>query len=645
MEPKRPNSQSPAGGHPSLIVYADDLGLCTSFNDGIRIAATRGHLACACIRVNGAAFEAAVDEVVPACPGLDVGLHLNIVEGRSTRRRIGKAERLCDADGRYRNGFVGLLRQSGNRQLLDEIETDYRDQIERALAALGGLRHINSHQHSHGIPAIFEIVCRLAKEYGIPFVRLPREKPYVIRSLAAHLHAWYAANLVKIALLNTMARINRRTAARIGVRTNDWFMGIGYTGYMDARTVRAGLAAIPRDAGVVEMLLHPCAIGGAPDEVFLDAQVRDYVIQPARCAELRTLCDDALFAGIRADGWRLTRYRELAGDMPPRRDIAAEPLTGDRQGLAMNEAISIASGSAGSDVERSMSIARKTADLSSDLGAGNVAAEGRSSSTPRPPLRALVILDETPFHHPTYLARLFNECEHLDVVACAIVQLPHGGPLQRYMVRQWQRMGLAQFGRLGFKSVAMRAIGRLPQWIRGEREGSVRGVCRRYDIPYRIVSDVNAAPFLDYARSFEPDVIVSSCSPIFKRELLSLPNVACINRHSSLLPTFGGILPVFRAVQMGEKFTGASVHRMTPEIDGGEVLSRKWLPIFPGDTLDRLYRLCFTLSYEATNEAAAILRSEATPRSAPRAGLEKSYFSYPTCEDWQAFAEAGGRFI
>ena len=60
---------------------------------------------------------------------------------------------------------------------------------------------------------------------------------------------------------------------------------------------------------------------------------------------------------------------------------------------------------------------------------------------------------------------------------------------------------------------------------------------------------------------------------------------------------------------------------MTPEIDGNEVLSRKWLPIIPGDTLDRLYRLCFVLSYEATNDAAAMLRSGDTSRSAPRDGL------------------------
>ncbi|MCB9855764.1 MAG: ChbG/HpnK family deacetylase [Phycisphaerales bacterium] len=633
--------QRPPETRRSLIVHADDLGLSQSFNDGIRIAATQGHLTSTCIRVNGTAYDAAVGEVIPACPNLGVGLHLNIVEGRSTRQRIGRNETLCDADGAYRHKFVALWRRSGSKQLRQEIEADYRDQIERALGDLGAVDHLNSHQHSHGIPAIFEIVCRLAREYGIPFVRVPREKPHVVRSLSYHLHDWYAANLVKIGLLNTMAIRNRRTAARHGVATNDWFVGIGYTGFMNSATIRAGLAAVPKDAGIVELLLHPCAISGQPDEVFLDADLRDYVIQPARREELRTLCNDALFAEIASAGWNKACYRCLS------MDPLGDTLSGDPDRIDARAAkptiINRPIGCTGHGAARAIG---ETAPASVRVSISPQTDTGPSATISlRPPLRAFIMLDETPFHHPAYLARLINECEHLDIVGAAVVHLPGGGPLQRYMIRQWRQMGVVQFGRLGVKSVAGRLMGRMPTFIRGNREGSVRGVCRRYGIPYRVVSKVNTPEFHDYARSFDPDVIVSSCTPIFKRELLNLPNVACINRHSSLLPTFGGILPVFRAVQMGEKYTGASVHRMTPEIDGGEVLSRKWLPIFPGDTLARLYQLCFVLSFEATYDAAAFLRNEASSRSAPRAGLEKSYFSYPTREDWKAFADAGGRFI
>ncbi len=645
MEASDANAERKEPRERTLIVHADDLGLSTSFNEGIRIAATRGYLTSTCIRVNGTAFEAAINDVIPACPNLGVGLHLNIVEGQSTRRQVGKSEVLCDAGGTYRHKFVGLWRRSRSEKLRYEIEADYRDQIERALESLGSIDHLNSHQHSHGIPAIFEITCRLACEYGIPFVRLPREKPYVVRSLSKHLHGWYAANVAKIALLDGMAIRNHRTAARYGVASNDWFVGIGYTGFMNAATIRAGLAALPQDAGIVELLLHPCDISGRQDEVFLDADLRDYVIQPARREELRTLCDDTLFAELESSGWRRACYRCLSQHTPNSHESAVDGArpSGElrKRARVASQTITSCTGHASTtEIHSGIATASSPFDRTNDM---DIVAT--NPPLMRAPLRALVMLDETPFHHPMYLARLIRECEHLNIVGVAVVRLRGGGPLQRYMIRQWRRMGVRQFAGLGFKSVSARMIGRLPTFIRGERDGSVRGVCERYDLPHRIVSQVNTPEFHDYARTLDPDVIVSSCTPIFKRELLELPKVACINRHSSLLPSFGGILPVFRAVQMGASFVGASVHRMTPEIDGGAVLARKWLPIFPGDTLSRLYRLCFVLSFEATNDAAAMLRSGDLSRSAPRDGLEQSYFSYPTREDWDAFASAGGRFV
>ena len=56
-----------------------------------------------------------------------------------------------------------------------EVEAELRRQIERLLAAGLRLVHANSHQHLHVLPRIFEIVLRLAEEYRIPWVRVPRD--------------------------------------------------------------------------------------------------------------------------------------------------------------------------------------------------------------------------------------------------------------------------------------------------------------------------------------------------------------------------------------------------------------------------------------------------------------------------------------
>ena len=172
----------------------------------------------------------------------------------------------------------------------------------------------------------------------------------------------------------------------------------------------------------------------------------------------------------------------------------------------------------------------------------------------------------------------------------------------------------------------------------------MKAVVERFGIPSRRVSAVNTGEFLSYVRSFSPDIILSSNSLIFGERLIKSARVACINRHSALLPSLGGILPVFRAVQLGMEFTGASVHYVTRDIDRGGVLARRWLPIFPGDTLLRLYRLCFVLSYEATAEAVSRLRVSGHVDGLPDDGIEPSYYSYPKDEDWDEFRARGGRF-
>jgi chitin disaccharide deacetylase len=295
-----------------LVLHADDLGLCHAFNVGIRDAALNGLLTSTSIRVNGTAFEEAIREVVPACLSHGMGVHLNIVEGRTTRRRVPRSSLLYNPDGSYRCSFTRLLYLARNRKLLTEIEEDFRDQIDLAMARLGLLDHLNSHQHSHLIPPIFESVCKLACEYGIPYVRLVREKFYVSHRVARHLRSWYLINLTKVAVLNPLARIDARIAPRYGIKTNEWFVGLAYTGHMDTLTVLGGLKAVPDQRGVTEVLLHPCR--SVPDQpnLYLNAEVRDYVRDAARLRELDTLLDNSLAQALSSSHWQLTNYALLA---------------------------------------------------------------------------------------------------------------------------------------------------------------------------------------------------------------------------------------------------------------------------------------------------------------------------------------------
>ncbi|MEI8325206.1 MAG: phosphoribosylglycinamide formyltransferase [Betaproteobacteria bacterium] len=57
-----------------------------------------------------------------------------------------------------------------------------------------------------------------------------------------------------------------------------------------------------------------------------------------------------------------------------------------------------------------------------------------------------------------------------------------------------------------------------------------------------------------------------------------------LNIHPSLLPAFTGLHTHARALQAGCRVAGATVHRVTCELDHGEILAQAVVPILPGDT-------------------------------------------------------------
>ncbi|RUN76744.1 phosphoribosylglycinamide formyltransferase [Sphingomonas sp. TF3] len=61
-----------------------------------------------------------------------------------------------------------------------------------------------------------------------------------------------------------------------------------------------------------------------------------------------------------------------------------------------------------------------------------------------------------------------------------------------------------------------------------------------------------------------------------------------INIHPSLLPKYKGLDTHARAIAAGDAVAGCSVHVVTEELDGGEVLGQAEVPILPGDTSDTL---------------------------------------------------------
>jgi phosphoribosylglycinamide formyltransferase 1 len=73
-------------------------------------------------------------------------------------------------------------------------------------------------------------------------------------------------------------------------------------------------------------------------------------------------------------------------------------------------------------------------------------------------------------------------------------------------------------------------------------------------------------------------------SPAF---IAAFPN-AILNIHPSLLPAFPGIDAQRQALEYGVKVTGASVHVVTAELDGGPIVRQAAVPVYLYDTVETL---------------------------------------------------------
>lgn len=234
-----------------IILNADDFGLSISHNNAVLKGYENGLLKSASIMVNTEAFEDALTRVLPKCSNLGIGMHLNIMEGKP----ITECSLLINKNGNFKSDYLYLMLNQNNKKLMIEIENEFEAQIKILLNYGVLIDHIDSHVHTHAIPQIFRITCRLAKKYNIKYIRTQYEKPYIVPNKFFTKN--YMINFIKILLLKYYTNKNKKVLINSGLLSNDYVIGVGYTGMMDKQTIISGLQNIPTGK-ITEAIIHPC---------------------------------------------------------------------------------------------------------------------------------------------------------------------------------------------------------------------------------------------------------------------------------------------------------------------------------------------------------------------------------------------------
>ena len=175
------------------------------------------------------------------------------------------------------------------------------------------------------------------------------------------------------------------------------------------------------------------------------------------------------------------------------------------------------------------------------------------------------------------------------------------------------------------------------------RGQSIASVCKKHGVAYELVPDVNAEQFRQRLREAGTDLLISvSCPQIFKKPLIELPKLGCLNIHGAILPHYRGVLPSFWMLANQEKNAGVSIYYVNEKIDAGELCGQRIFEVLPSESLDSFITRSKAIAAELLLEVLGKIE-DGTITQSPLNLAEGSYYSWPDKEAVKRFRAGGHR--
>jgi len=272
-----------------VIVTADDFGAALEVNHAVERAHRDGILTAASLMVTGDAADDAVARA-RSMPGLGVGLHIVLVEGRPALPP-GQLPDLVDGSGQFRRDMVltaiGIFAKPAARaQLRAEVEAQFM-----RFAATGlPLDHVNAHKHFHLHPTIASTILSVGRRHGMKAIRAPIEPGDVLNQIEP--------GSGRFDIARPWATLVRRRMRRAGLLVPDQVFGLAWSGALDTKRLRGLIENLPQ--GLTEIYAHPATgpySGSAPGYAYAE--------------ELAALTDSLAKQWVLRDGIALGRFADF----------------------------------------------------------------------------------------------------------------------------------------------------------------------------------------------------------------------------------------------------------------------------------------------------------------------------------------------
>jgi predicted glycoside hydrolase/deacetylase ChbG (UPF0249 family) len=268
------------------------------------VAYRQGVVTSASLMVNMPGFDDAIN-LIRQNPGLDIGLHVNIIRGRPVSSLINSGS--LTKKGTFLMSIPSLLtRITIGKISLKELEIECRAQIEKVLKQDVSISHIDSEKHLHLFRPFFKLSLKLANEYGIKKIRLVNEIPYILQKIPS-LSRFFNKQLYKSVGLSVLSAANKPLVKAFNMCAADYSYGIAEAGFMTIDGYENILKKL-KD-GTTEIICHPGyveeGLGGC------SGAKATYSINTIRRQELKALLDSKIKELVKELNLELISYRQL----------------------------------------------------------------------------------------------------------------------------------------------------------------------------------------------------------------------------------------------------------------------------------------------------------------------------------------------
>lgn len=152
---------------------------------------------------------------------------------------------------------------------------------------------------------------------------------------------------------------------------------------------------------------------------------------------------------------------------------------------------------------------------------------------------------------------------------------------------------VASLDRLCKDGYDVAAVVTMPDKVAGRGHKLIQSDIKKYAVEHNLnvlqPEKLKSPEFIESLKAINADLFIVIAFRMLPEVVWTMPRLGTFNLHGSLLPKYRGAAPINRAIMNGETETGITTFFLKHEIDTGDIISRRSIPIADEDNAGTIH--------------------------------------------------------